>query len=109
MKKNDIIDKLNIIDRKIDELTYLNVSAIVDEDADKKDDVAFFLAILALICRLTRVSAKHVSHWCKPSMCLQHLRKMPEIPTKQPFPATFVNFISILSQKEKTSHIDPFK
>ena len=30
MKKNDIIDKLNIIDRKIDELTYLNVSAIVD-------------------------------------------------------------------------------
>lgn len=49
MKKNDIIDKLNIIDRKIDELTYLNVSAIVDEDADKKDDVAFFLAILALI------------------------------------------------------------
>lgn len=49
MKKNDIIDKLNIIDRKIDELTYLNVSAIVDEDADKKDDVAYFLAILALI------------------------------------------------------------
>ena len=47
MKKNDIIDKLNIIDRKIDELTYLNVSAIVDEDADKKDDVAFFLAKLA--------------------------------------------------------------
>ena len=25
MKKNDIIDKLNIVDRKIDELTYLNV------------------------------------------------------------------------------------
>lgn len=49
MKKNDIIDKLNIIDRKIDELTYLNVSAIVDEGADKKDDVAYFLAILALI------------------------------------------------------------
>ena len=24
MKENDIIDKLNIIDRKIDELTYLN-------------------------------------------------------------------------------------
>lgn len=49
MKKNDIIDKLNIIDRKIDELTYLNVSAIVDEDADKKDDVAYLFAILALI------------------------------------------------------------
>ena len=52
MKKNDIIDKLNIIDRKIDELTYLNVSAIVDEDADKKnkkDDGTYLLAMLALI------------------------------------------------------------
>ena len=107
MQKNDIIDKLNIIDRKIDELTYLNVSAIVDEDADKKDDVAYFLAILALILGsgyLTNTKKED-----KPSMCLQHLRKMPEIPTKQPFPATFGNFISILSQKEKTSHIDPFK
>lgn len=87
MKKNDIIDKLNIINRKIDDMPLM----------------AHWRS------RLTRVSAKHVFHWCKPSMCLQHLRKMPEIPTKQPFPATFVNFISILSQKEKTSHIDPFK